>query len=481
MTTNQQYSEEPMEEKYPINHISIEKRFMTGMSHKEQLNKYFASFKDKSIETEYNESNNERENEPNNERETEYNESDNETKYNESDNESDNEIDNESDNETEYNESKDEDINSLWDMGEVIDGLWETEDDDKVVTFLTHNGRFHTDEVTACAFVKLIEEPESILKITRSRDMTNKKYYNWVVDVGKEYNNEKKYYDHHQQTCDKTWPNTDVLLSSCGMVFLHNWDQILTKLGFSNSTFEEATQIYKRYIAWIDANDNGQSIDDINHSYRYIYESKSKKFGHNTNLIHVVSNMNGSDHNDDEAQMINFEQAVSYMRISLFPLIESFMEKMRQSHKNVQYIKQNCNVNDGIIEVPRHCYIGKYVLNKVDPNKKLAFTIYQRSNTEWGFSAIQDERFINRIDLVEEDKIKYPNLVFIHKKKFCGSSTSKQEAYKICEDSIKQYNAKRRDKVILYSLMIIFLSLVIMLFLLTENNFDDNLLKFLPN
>jgi uncharacterized UPF0160 family protein len=412
MTTNQQYSEEPMEEKYPINHISIEKRFMTGMSHKEQLNKYFASFKDKSIETEYNESNNERENEPNNERETEYNESDNETKYNESDNESDDESDNESDNETEYNESKDEDINSLWDMGEVIDGLWETEDDDKVVTFLTHNGRFHTDEVTACAFVKLIEEPESILKITRSRDMTNKKYYNWVVDVGKEYNNEKKYYDHHQQTCDKTWPNTDVLLSSCGMVFLHNWDQILTKLGFSNSTFEEATQIYKRYIAWIDANDNGQSIDDINHSYRYIYESKSKKFGHNTNLIHVVSNMNGSDHNDDEAQMINFEQAVSYMRISLFPLIESF---------------------------------------------------------------------INRIDLVEEDKIKYPNLVFIHKKKFCGSSTSKQEAYKICEDSIKQYNAKRRDKVILYSLMIIFLSLVIMLFLLTENNFDDNLLKFLPN
>src|SRR5690606_702976 len=105
-------------------------------------------------------------------------------------------------------------------------------------------------------------------------------------------------------------------------------------------------------------------------------------------------------------------------------------------------------VSNGVLVLPKGMFLNNWVLHKIDKGE-LYFTVYEKNDGEWGFSSIQTTRFVNKADLVKEDKDKYPNLIFIHKKLFCGSSTSFEEAIKICVDSIDQHKRKKR---ILYSI-----------------------------
>jgi len=77
-------------------------------------------------------------------------------------------------------------------------------------SFGTHDGTFHADEVTACAFLllyKLIEKD----KIFRTRDATTLSVCEYVCDVGGVFEPKTKRFDHHQ----KEYAGD---LSSAGMV-----------------------------------------------------------------------------------------------------------------------------------------------------------------------------------------------------------------------------------------------------------------------
>jgi len=93
------------------------------------------------------------------------------------------------------------------------------------VKILTHNGRFHADDVIACELLSLLEDGN--VEISRSRNLDDLDQYKWIVDVGKQYIPEHGRFDHHQEECTETWPGTSILLSSSGMVFLHLWREIL--------------------------------------------------------------------------------------------------------------------------------------------------------------------------------------------------------------------------------------------------------------
>ena len=107
----------------------------------------------------------------------------------------------------------------------------------------THTGRFHADEVTACAlliFFDLIDKD----KIIRTRDLSKLSKCEYICDVGGVYDPKRKMFDHHQVDYDGT-------LSSAGMVLKY-----LLEIG--KLTREEYNFFNESFVHGVDANDNGK-------------------------------------------------------------------------------------------------------------------------------------------------------------------------------------------------------------------------------
>lgn len=315
---------------------------------------------------------------------------------------------------------------------------------------LTHDGRFHADDVIACELLSLIEDGD--IEIVRSRILDDRDQYKWIIDVGREYTPEHGRFDHHQEECAETWPGCPILLSSSGMVFLNLWKEILEKIGHPNATWEEADMIYKKVFLPIDAHDNGQIVDK--YQFYFVLKYGNNGYSEGVKVGQVIANMNHDDVNSDK-QNLRFADAMKYAFDSFIPVISTMVKTYRSNKKIIELLKDKKS-NTEVLVLPKGGYVNNYILKEIDPKKRLLFTVYEKKEgsdgqKEWGFSTIQDEKFTNRADLVTENKEKYPNLIFIHKKLFCGSSTSKEEAIQICIDSVKQHRNKQIKKMALVS------------------------------
>ena len=110
-------------------------------------------------------------------------------------------------------------------------------------SFGTHDGSFHADEVTACAFFLLYDLIDRD-KVHRTRDESILKKCEYVCDVGGIYNADKKRFDHHQKEYQG-------LLSSAGMVL--KYLKHIKKM--DNSTYHYFNRCL---VKGVDAIDNGR-------------------------------------------------------------------------------------------------------------------------------------------------------------------------------------------------------------------------------
>jgi uncharacterized UPF0160 family protein len=97
--------------------------------------------------------------------------------------------------------------------------------------------------------------------LVRTRDPGLLETCHTVVDVGGEYDDAKKRYDHHQRTFNTTFPNHATKLSSAGLVYMHYGRAIIaqhTKQSIDHPDVELLYQkLYDDFIEAVDANDNG--------------------------------------------------------------------------------------------------------------------------------------------------------------------------------------------------------------------------------
>ena len=119
---------------------------------------------------------------------------------------------------------------------------------------ITHSGRFHTDEVFACAALSLLYPGE--VEIIRSRDPEVWATGDIVVDVGGVYDATLGRFDHHQEGGAGTREN-GIPYSSFGLVWKHYGEKI------AGSVFAAAT-IDQRLAEPIDAGDNGVETFSVN-------------------------------------------------------------------------------------------------------------------------------------------------------------------------------------------------------------------------
>lgn len=118
-------------------------------------------------------------------------------------------------------------------------------------TFVTHDGPFHADEVSACALLLLFDKIDRD-KIFRTRDEGKLALFDYVCDVGGVFNPKEHLFDHHQASYQGT-------LSSAGMILQNLFEQ---------GEMEEKEYHFFRntIIDGVDAHDNGLENPKKGHS-----------------------------------------------------------------------------------------------------------------------------------------------------------------------------------------------------------------------
>lgn len=122
---------------------------------------------------------------------------------------------------------------------------------------VTHNRAFHIDELFAISLLHIFYFKGADYKLIRTRDKQSLDNYKkdsntFVVDVGFEYNQSMKNFDHHQNTLKISW-NDGTPYSSCGLVWKFLKDNNL--LSLNQQTIE---LVEKKIIKPVDMQDNGK-------------------------------------------------------------------------------------------------------------------------------------------------------------------------------------------------------------------------------
>jgi uncharacterized UPF0160 family protein len=137
---------------------------------------------------------------------------------------------------------------------------------------VTHNARFHADDIFACAVLSMVLKKEGKeFEVKRTRDPEIIAKGDYVFDIGGEYDPAKKRFDHHQKGGAGARQN-GTPYAACGLVWKEYGD-ILT----GNRLFTQ--KIDEKLFQPIDAEDNGIStFNPIGEVTPYIIQSMFYSF-----------------------------------------------------------------------------------------------------------------------------------------------------------------------------------------------------------
>jgi uncharacterized UPF0160 family protein len=322
------------------------------------------------------------------------------------------------------------------------------------IVIATHNGTFHADEVTAYAILNYLFPNNELIR-TRESEIIHKA--NIVIDVGQVYDQTNHRYDHHQSSFNQSIDNqSQITLSSAGLIYKHFGDQLLDKFCTENKIEKNEkayNDIYYRLIAEIDAHDNGirQYSDNF---YEQIANGEIKqKFFMNLSFGQIISKLNTQDPSNDEEQDKAFKKAVSLAWDILSINIKHYFQSqtnfandyviMEQAMKN----RFNDHISGKIVIVEQNCInwrkcLGIYEGEHPD-EPKISFIVY-KGNNSWNVRAISDQLFINRENLLPTEEmlksVKVPDdIIFVHVKLFIAASKTIQTAIEMAIVSLKSH------------------------------------------
>jgi len=340
---------------------------------------------------------------------------------------------------------------------------------------VTHNGKFHTDEVFGAAMLSYLYPN---IEIIRTRDMRiiSKAFDDnntIVIDVGLIYNPQKDAYDHHQASFNTSYygGRRGINMSSCGLVWKHfSWEivdkmlrdcfstkLIITKEDIEDdsdlSEDEEGTEYIKDYpnvdtdkicncfynevVIHIDANDNGVKHIKNPESVQYNYKKT-------VTIENIIGSYNGND-GDNEKQMIQFKQAMKVCEEFLFNRLYSIIKNEIEYGKYLKEFEAAFieRMNDEWIYIENEKMNYSLYLNNYDPQKNIKFIIVKKK----GEYRIHTRRIKGGefavvapiINEIEARNIVRDKLIFVHRAQFVGACKTLETSISICDASIKSY------------------------------------------
>lgn len=288
-------------------------------------------------------------------------------------------------------------------------------------SFGTHDGTFHADEVTACAFLLLFDLID-VDQIHRSRNPELLAKCEYVCDVGGFYDPEKKLFDHHQ--IDYQGP-----LSSAGMVledlfhtgFLEEWEFFF----FRNNL-----------VDGVDALDNGRDLSGPGVC----------------SFSHIISNFNPIEHDSSPGeQETAFQRALSFTfghlnrmrdRAQYVHSCEKTVAETMASSTDCLIFEKSLPWQEGFFARGGEHHPARFVIMPAGPHWKLR-----------GIPPTLEEKMKVRLPLPEEwgglldEELKkvsgIPGAVFCHKGLFVSVWETKDDAMQALEYTLGKEKEKK--------------------------------------
>lgn len=286
---------------------------------------------------------------------------------------------------------------------------------------ITHNDRFHADDVFTMATLRILFG-DTITEVIRTRDESIIQTGDIVFDVGNIYDPEKNRFDHHQKEGAGTRVN-DVPYASFGLV----WKKWGEEICGSKSA---ADMIDKKLVQTIDASDNGYAL----YSYttpnikEYVFDTICGAFGSTWK----------EDDNYDKAffEVVNFAEKILKREIKgaqdkceAVPFVEDAYQKSED--KRIIVLDEYYPWNETLSQYPEILFV-------VSPSKE---------KDQWRINAIQLERFVNKKDFpvdwaglrgVELEEVSgVKDALFCHRKLFLAVAQTKESAVALAKKAVE--------------------------------------------
>lgn len=299
---------------------------------------------------------------------------------------------------------------------------------------VTHNNRFHADDVFAAATLKILFEDikKEDLEIIRTRDEEIINSADVVIDVGGIYDSETNRFDHHQSTFNEEREN-GIPYASFGLVWKEFGEEICGS--------KEAAEIIDRKIVQpVDAGDNGVTtfIQKIEGVSPYLVSSM---------LYSFMPSWKEEDISLDDAfiKAVNLAKNVlerEIKRIKDFIEAKEIIKNRFDKSENKQIIvfEKEDKFSDEDIQA--------VLIEETDP---LVYIRYREDDDNWSSKTVRDnsdpnDAFKNRCDFPKEwsglrkkDLAKVSGIedaVFCHKALFLSVAKSKESAIEMANAAV---------------------------------------------
>lgn len=317
----------------------------------------------------------------------------------------------------------------------------------------THDGRFHADEILACAMLKHLPE-YSNAEIVRTRDSSILSTCDIVVDCGGVFNAENHLYDHHQRDFNFTYkdfyPNSDwdIKLSSAGLIYVHFGRRILSCMLDKEENILDPLvtalfdKIYSSFIVEIDAIDNGVPMAET-----------PLRYSMNTSLSSRVNRMNPAWNQPDGDETKCFYNALQLVDKEFTTLVHFYADTWYPAREIVLTAVENryaidssgaiiyiegtgCPWSAHFFEIEKSLVLNnsnQMNANASAKNDTILFVIYERKDSTWTLQAIplnEHNSFTQRLPLPESWRglrdeqlssiVGIPDCIFVHATGFLG-------------------------------------------------------------
>lgn len=299
---------------------------------------------------------------------------------------------------------------------------------------VTHSGSFHLDEVLATSMLKMIYPSAELI---RTRDIEEIKKGDIVYDVGREYNPETNRYDHHQKGFSQTFsPETEIKLSSAGLIYMHFHEQLFLLFDFKKEDdfYDQIyNEIYNEYFLGVDGVDNGVP-NDCTYYVRTLND-----------VIKCFNSPGNEDNN--EIQMKRFLEAVKIATEDL----KNFLDfKINDYRKRICLTVKSIKESEEIIITKEYINFKDVAVYEKNLGKNIKYVILD-GNKEKRIYAVPVDKgsFISKVPL--KDKWRglagealaavsgLKSAIFVHASGFTGGCGSLEDALQMCEISLKEY------------------------------------------
>jgi uncharacterized UPF0160 family protein len=284
-------------------------------------------------------------------------------------------------------------------------------------SFGTHDGTFHADELTACAFLLLFNLIDRD-KVYRTREQEKLAHLEYVCDVGGIYDASLKRFDHHQVEYKGT-------LSSAGMILKYLLEQ--------NIIDEDFYHYFNRSLVMgVDAIDNGLATQKIGHC----------------SFSGVITNFVPIHHNADDKILLNaFNEALDFVYGHLKRLheryfyIRSCQEKVKKSMlegKEVLIFEEPLPWMENFFELQGENHPALFVIMPAGEHWKLR-GIPPTFDQKMKVRKLLPKHWAGLLDAELAKITRIEGAIFCHKGRFISIWKTKEDALKALTLALKKH------------------------------------------